>query len=251
MKRCIQSVFLVMVLLLCPYSAAYGNDEPSDKSQISAVKLAIDKSFQDSQKALDADKQNWGLSENESFSQAVLGEGIPYYDFSPEFLAGKDSKDILIMSGYIFPITIANKPVGIVNVKQIDGQWQIFNIGNINTFEQDIKEANQRINNPTLKLVWGFKLRALFIPKASGYDILPLQDNESYGLKKYEIKGLENISDFIVEEAKAANSQTEEAVYGGNTTSNGKSVTNTRLIILWIILLTVATGIYVRYRRAL
>ena len=63
MKRNILTVFLAIVVLLTSYNIACGK-EIDDKSQISAIKLAIDKSFEDSKGELEADKQNWGAIRN-------------------------------------------------------------------------------------------------------------------------------------------------------------------------------------------
>jgi hypothetical protein len=47
----------------------------SDKAQIASIKSLIETDFEARRQQLDLDKKTFGLSESESFSSAILGDG--------------------------------------------------------------------------------------------------------------------------------------------------------------------------------
>ena len=189
------TLFLVMAFALsCIGSVvAYG----LDREQVDSVKLSIEQSFKGEMKSLEIDKSNFGLSENETFYDATLGDGHAFYTLSDGFLTNV-SDEALTLSGYIFPIELNNKPCGIAIVQEINGIMEIVGKTNNLTFEKDIREAKALVQDgfsPKLVYDYSFRIYALAFGEGSEQSLMPLKDNDNFGLEKHQTIALRTISD--------------------------------------------------------
>lgn len=188
---------VAVVLMSANFAFANGLEE---KKQIESIKLSVEKSFNGHKGALEVDKKNFGLSDSESFSNATLGNGFPFYVISSVFLNSQSSENAFSFGGYVFPIKVGKKAAGIVVVREINGKWDIAEMINNFTFEQDIADAKKIFkDNSTTKLIFDdyFHLYALVVQNNSGYNILPIRDNETFDLKKHQVKSLEESAEKI------------------------------------------------------
>jgi hypothetical protein len=149
------------------------------------VKAMVESDFAKYQKSLDNSKDNFGASNEETFSNAQLKDGIAYYMVSNN----TDTNDNgFTFAGYIFPIQLNGKPVGIVSATENNGKWQVLDISNNLTFDQDLSDAKKLLKNTDrTKLVYdsfaGLKL--LLVQSETGAStVLPLKDNKALNLKK-------------------------------------------------------------------
>lgn len=197
-KRFFMVIFTVVVLLTSA-NFAFANTL-DDEKQIESIKLSAQKSFEAHKGALEVDKNNFGLTESESFSNATLGNGYPYYVISSDFLNNQNSENVLSFSGYIFPIKVASKTAGIAIVREIDGKWNVDEMISNSLFEKDIADAKKVFNkNTSTKIVFDdyLHLYALVDQKASDYTVLPMKDNAALDLNKHQEKLLSQSAEKI------------------------------------------------------
>jgi len=183
-------------------------------------KIYIEQSFEESKAPLEVDKMNWGLSEAESFADATLGAGIPFYIFSEDFLNSKQGEDqALSLAGYVFPIKSGERPVGIDVYRYINGKLTKAEMGSVSNFEQEVIEGKNILKAEHYeKLIYDRDNRiiALAVKSESGYDVLPILNTRFYGLQHYQLKPLSYITDELRNgyQIRKAN---PDKVYGGAT----------------------------------
>jgi len=167
----------------------------------SSEKLYIEQSFEESKAPLEVDKKNWGLSDSEYFSDAELGDGIPFYVFSENFLNSEQGENnALTLEGFIFPIKVGEKPVGIAVYRYINGKLTKAEIGNTLNFEQEITNGKNILKSDLIvKLIYDKKtvIFALAVQNETGYDLLPILSTRFYGFKHYQLKPLAECSQEI------------------------------------------------------
>jgi|GEM_PF-1744598 hypothetical protein len=187
----------------------------------------IEQSFEESKAPLEVDKINWGLSDAESFADATLGAGIPFYIFSEDFLNSKQGEEqALILAGYVFPIKSGEKPVGIAVYRYINGKLTKAEMGSVSNFEQEVIEGKNILKaEENEKLIYdrNNQVIALAVKSESGYDLLPILNTRFYGLQHYQLKPLSYITDEL-----RNGYQTRKAnpgkLYGGATGTEGSSI---------------------------
>ncbi len=171
------------------------NQIPLDISE----KNYIEQSFEESKAPLEVDKMNWGLSETESFADATLGAGIPFYIFSEDFLNSKQGEDqALILAGYVFPVKVGEKPAGIAVYRYINGKLTKAEMGSVSNFEQEVIEGKKILKaEQNEKLIYDMNnyVIALAARSERGYDLLPILSTRFYGLQHYQLKPLSYITD--------------------------------------------------------
>jgi hypothetical protein len=163
-------IFALLLLILATGSVMASNSDCLSDSP-EKVKAIITEQFIKAQPGLDREKENYGLSSDESFRDATLTDGIPYYWFN----AGKP-----VFDGYVFPIHIGDKPVGIIPARVEKDGWSFISIKNNLSFEQDISDARKLLKETDdYKLILdGFSpIIALQIQHEFGEEsIVPLRD---------------------------------------------------------------------------
>ncbi|MBL0385278.1 hypothetical protein JJB07_01350 [Tumebacillus sp. ITR2] len=189
MKRILTTLFLVLfatcTLGLIQQPAFAGSPEPKIQYADQKVKSMVEADFQNYKNSLEHTKDNFGVTEQESYSKASLGDGVAYYDLANN---SDLSADPLTFAGYVFPIHVQGKTGGIVFAQEKEGKWGVFYIQSNLTFEQDLAEAKKRIQaDDSIKLVSDMStaLYAVSIESETGNSgILPMRDNLALGLKK-------------------------------------------------------------------
>jgi len=200
-KNLFKIAIVLSVIIL--FSSFVYADTADDKTQIEKVKLSVESSFMKFIPSLEADKKDFGLSGSESYSNANLGDGIPYYVLSKDLLNnGKLDDDAFTLDGYLFPIKVNGKTTGMATAQQdSSGQWAITDISSDSTYEGRILDAKKvfKDNIPT-KLIYdrGFFIFAVAGKANSGYDIVSTEDNGSWDMKKNEIKSLDDLANKVV-----------------------------------------------------
>lgn len=181
--------FMIIFIFTCNLFA----QEINEKQQIDFIKASVEKQFEAKKPQLELDKNNFGLSESESFSNATLGEGTIYYVISTDYLDGQKG-DFFAFGGYIYPIKVGDKNAGIVKVQDVGGEPAIVEMSSYSEFEQDMKDAKKIItaNSATIFIYdKRFHISGFAVPNDSGYDFLPTQENLSYGLEKNKMKSFD------------------------------------------------------------
>ncbi|MEA4925337.1 MAG: hypothetical protein VB084_08515 [Syntrophomonadaceae bacterium] len=195
------AIFAVMVcaLVLMQTTIAKAVELENQVQLDVSEKNYIEQSFEESKAPLEVDKMNWGLSEAESFADATLGAGIPFYIFSEDFLNSKQGEDqALILAGYVFPIKSGEKPVGIAVYRYTKGKLTKAEMGNISNFEQEVIEGKNILKaEQNEKLIYDRNnyVIALAVRSERGYDLLPILSTRFYGLQHYQLKPLSYITD--------------------------------------------------------
>lgn len=185
-KKLIASLLtgLLLIIFITPVSAAI----PDNKTEMESIKSSIQQAFEYRKAQLDLDKKHWGLSESESFKDAILGDGVPYYNFASDLQDKINiSNNDFVLVGYIFPIYVGSKPAGVVYVREVKGKFDIVEMSSYLTFDQDIKEAQSQLkadSNTLFLLERGLNIRALVVQEESGMDMIPISDNKELGLVK-------------------------------------------------------------------
>ncbi len=215
----------------------------SDKAQIASIKSLIETDFEARRQQLDLDKKTFGLSESESFSSAILGDGVPYYVIS----SGK-----LAFQGYIFPIKVGNKPAGIAEAVFFQGKWMIVSMTNILTFEQELSDAKTLANAPA-KLVYDprYQLFGLVTENPAGNSIILMRDSLMLNLKKSDIKNFQETIDSINQLGNSNNLQSEWYKAGGIGVSskNESADTGTKILIIALSVFALSIGVIVFRKR--
>lgn len=83
---------------------------------------------------LDAQKTSFHGSDNASFHEATLGEGVAYYQVN---VHGDSLSHEL--TGYKFPLYLEGTQVAVIDATFESGAWKIFNISNHDDFDSAIK----------------------------------------------------------------------------------------------------------------
>lgn len=135
--------------------------------------------------SLDHSKNEFGVGADESFSEAKISDGIPYYVVANSTTSNENE---FMFAGYIFPLQLNGRPAGLVFATQSNGTWKIFNIKNSLTFDQDLSDAEKLVNTSDVsKLVYDmiYGLNALVVTSETGSKkVLPLKSNQSLHLEK-------------------------------------------------------------------
>ncbi|WP_018131142.1 hypothetical protein [Effusibacillus pohliae] len=183
--RLVILMFIACMLLVQNQSALADND-PITQYANKGVKSMIEADFLNYQKPLDAAKDNFGVNADDSFANAQLGDGIPYFVVSNKIEANGNS---FTFGGYIFPIRVNGKPAGIVFATEENGKWSIFNIKNNTSFEQDLQDAKKLLKDTdSAKLLYDqrFGLYIFAVQHVTGESsIVPMRDHEFLKLKKH------------------------------------------------------------------
>ncbi|PWK13127.1 LPXTG cell wall anchor domain-containing protein [Tumebacillus permanentifrigoris] len=187
-------LFLACIMLLSTQSAFASLTDIKTQFAPPEVKALVEKDFLNYQNSMDATKDKFGVGGDDSFAKARLGTGIAYYVVEKTV---ENTENAFTFDGYIFPIQLNSKPVGILIAREINGKWGVFNINNNATFEQDIQSAKNLLRDTdTVKFVYdpAFNLYTLIVQHTSGErSILSMKDHETLNLKK---NTLSSISEF-------------------------------------------------------
>ncbi|WP_379137151.1 hypothetical protein [Paenibacillus sp. sgz500958] len=216
MSKSLVVIITVILTLILLSPVIYAEDEvPQD------IRRQVEADFEKYKGALNADRENYGLSEQDTAVGSVLGEGYAYYVVSKAFLDDK-SAEMFSFAGYIFPIIAGSKSAGIVIAEQQEGIWKVSSISSDLTLEQDIKEGRTNFKDPSRSFLVcdeSFRLTALTDGKDSLVSIKDriysdLKKNEVHSLKEigiqikseYEINKLQNRNGGLIIEERESNS---------------------------------------------
>lgn len=250
--RLMTLVFFTCIFLIPNQPAFANNLEPNIQNVNKDVKLMIEADFLNYQKSLDKTKDKFGVSDDESFTNAHLGDGIPYLVVSDSSEANENG---FTFDGYIFPIQVNGKPVGIVFSKETNGKWSIVNIKNNMTFEQDLLNARKLLKDTDdAKLVYdpAFGLYALVIHHATGEkSILSMKDNEALKLKKNNLIPIADFQASLHELKKARGLESKGQVIqaGGVSIVDSNSQESTRYLLIGGVVVALGTIVFVMLRR--
>lgn len=128
MKRYIIAFLLCLLSLPLTFSVAYAQVPPN-------IQQAAQQSFGGFIPTLNQEREHYGLNSTDPVENATLGEGYPYYKVSVPALKAYETGKVPALSelyipsgGYIFPIHVGAKPVGIAYVENFKGNWQVVQI---------------------------------------------------------------------------------------------------------------------------
>lgn len=193
-KNIIAAALGLLMLFTCSTSLAANLD---DQKKVESITASAEKLFEEDKPVFEVDKTNFGLSDGESYSNAVLGEGVVYYVMSEDSLNGRqENADPFTMGGYIFPIKVGNKGAGIFKLKEINGELTIEGGASYLTFEQDLINAkNANKSKGDTKYIYDniVNLYGLAVYNESGIDFIPIRDNKSFGLTSGQIRTFNEI----------------------------------------------------------
>ncbi|WP_037286393.1 hypothetical protein [Saccharibacillus sacchari] len=184
---------LVISLFSLASLASANTDIPNE------VKTQVEDDFKTYMISLDNDKEHFGLSEDDEVTNAVLGEGYPYYVVSKDFLNNLNS-DMFSFSGYIFPIEVGSKSAGIVFAEQQEGSWKVSTIKSDLTFAQEIKSNSNLFNAKASKhsdfLVYDESFRMVAV--TDGIDrFIPIKNNSTLSMRRNSELSVKNIGEQI------------------------------------------------------
>jgi hypothetical protein len=182
----------------------------------------IEADFLNYQGSLEHAKDQFGVSENDSFAKARLGEEIPYYTVAKDSSTATDNG--FALSGYLFPIELHGKQVGLVVAREANGKWSVLNISNEATLVQDIQSAKKLLPDPQdAKVVHdpSFTLYTL----VSGKSIAPFQDQQDLKLKKNSVVPLAEFQANLeaLKKAKLAAGKSQLVQLGGAGSADAES----------------------------
>lgn len=180
------------------------------------VQKQIDVNFELHKPVLEGDKKNFGLTNEESFTNSKLGKGYPVYTLLPK--ESRIGDQIFTFNGYVFPIKVGQKSAGIVLANKVDGKWVIIGGASNLTFEEDIKEALKGDkDNDSVKIIrdQSVGLYAMSYQKPDGETIIPLRDNPHLNVKKDIAKKPKEIADSINNYEKENKNASPEIEGGG------------------------------------
>lgn len=121
---------LFVFLMCCLFFLNLNNLTFADPIPDNQIKEIIENEFKDKYvDSLNVIKSNHGLSDEESFNDATLSKGIPYYRLSD------DDSNSFEFVGYIFSIELKEKDVGTIFSENYTGHWKIFQIGSMNNIK--------------------------------------------------------------------------------------------------------------------
>lgn len=217
-------VFVICVLLVQNLSALADND-PKARYADKVVKSMIEADFLNYQRPLDADKDKFGVNADDSFANAQLGDGIPYFVVPHKNEANENG---FAFDGYIFPIRVSGKPAGAAFAEEKNGKWSIACISSL-SIEQDIQDAKKLLKDTdSAKLVFdpSFGLYILAVQHAAGESsILPMRDHAALQLKKHCFVSMADFQARLDElkKEKASQSENGAAQAGGAVAANSGS----------------------------
>lgn len=206
------------------------------------------------------EKDHYNLSTTDNINNATLGEGIPYYRVSNSaldaFEAGKKkptSKDLYVSSdGYIYPIEVGNKSIGIAFVQNINGSWQMVQVSAYPSFEQDLKSANDQVKNALgsqnsqveEKFVCdpSYGLWGVSVSGSKNEFMVPLRTNNELGLKQNVIGKFDDNLAKLSTFHKNKKSNTKGLAGGGSGTDIGVQVQKQNLLYGGVILIFLISG---------
>lgn len=223
-----------------------------DTDQIDEVKSSISQKFEDYKDALEVDKSNYGLNDSESFSEAVLGEGVAYYSISKESIENNEiTEEPFTFRGYIFPIKLGDKSAGVVFATKEDGEWDISEVSSYLTFEKDFTAAKKLVENKTTaKFIYDskYQVRAFADKNSSGYNIVPLKDNKALRLEKNEIKSYKDTADKIFEINKEKKNESDDLGGLGGTINDSRGI-NLNYIIMGLVFIIISITAIVFFKK--
>jgi len=208
-KRCFA---LALILGMVFPAASALAAEPDDQKRLDSVRSEIRQDFENDKTRIDRyNKPIYGLSDSESFSAAVLGDGYTYYTISTDSLEKDQSgEDALKLGGYIFPMIVSNREVGLYIVRAknsseiaMTSDHQKSILITTNKIVRDVESAKKLIGDPSSsKLIYDndFHIYSLAVPGETGYDLVPIRDSEGFGLVKNQKTSLESIEGQLQEE---------------------------------------------------
>ena len=252
MKILTKSFFSMIcsLMIIFVFSCNIFAQETNEKQQIDFIKEAVEEKFEAKKPVLEIDKKNFGLSESESFSNATLGDGTTYYVISTDYLDDQKG-DPFTLCGYVYPIKVGDKDAGIVKVQKVEGELAIVGMSSYIEFEKDLKDAQDMIANDTpTKFIYDarFHISGFAIPRDSGYDFVPTQENMSFGLEKNKTKSFDD--NLLQIQQKYKNYLVNKDIVGGmNRNSNDARYVN--YCVLGLVLIMVCSGaiLFMRKRR--
>lgn len=243
-------LILSFAILMLFNNLVFANESDS-KEQVDSIKMTIGESFEKHKAALELDKNKFGLSASESFADATLGEGVPYYVISSDFLNNEQSPDTLSKYGYVFPIKVGKKSAGIVFVREIDGKYDVVGMQNNLTFEEDIANAKRIFNdNMPTELVYDKRLHLYALANKTKHSIVPLLDNEAYGVKKDKIMSLETAAKKVREKHNEMKQNPEKfGVMGYEGANSSQEKQSLYYIIIGLSLIALPATFFVVIRK--
>jgi hypothetical protein len=249
------SITLGLLILLTFNNVALAGSQ-DDQKKVDSIKVSAENLFNEVKPVFEVDKKNYGLSDAESFSNAVLGVGVTYYIISEDSLNGKQKNvDPYTLGGYIFSIKIGDKAVGIFKVREIREELTIDGGSSYFEFEQDLMDA-KAVNKNTgeTKFVYDerFHLSGLAVSGESEYDFIPTSDHGGFGLTKGQMKSFSEILPQIEKHYKEMKDSDLAGGLGYSTSDTATDRGNLIFVRLGLGIITIGIGtVFVRRKHAM
>lgn len=180
LTKLVMIISLMLWLTVPSFASAVSPNTVTDYAG-TMIKSAIEKDFENYKGSLENAKEDFGLGKEYSYKSAELNDDLPFWTVGPD--------EELQFGGYIFPISIAGQPAGIVFAEQHNEQWQIASIKNNTEFKQDLSNAMNQLSSRADKarLIYDepFAIYALEVQSTAGeISVLPMRDHTLVHLSK-------------------------------------------------------------------
>ncbi|WP_223068936.1 hypothetical protein [Paenibacillus caui] len=246
MKKTCCSLIIVTLLILTMFGNVYA-ETPGD------IRQSVEADFQNYIPSLNQTKKEFGLSDSDDFSKAILEEGHPYYRIAPQekLSVASNVKDSLTFAGYIFPVSINLKPAGLLFADNAKGQWKVLKISSDLDFASNYKLVNEKFKSQKSKIIYDETLHISGVVDEDTSNFGALRPNPELGLTKSSITPFSELKKEVAKiRSKKQNSLTapDGATYagGGHGDQPVKAVANTNHpLILTLSVVTIALALCV------
>lgn len=164
------------------------------------------------------ERDHYGIDTMDDVNTAVLGKGHALYGVSQatlkDYYVNKNitpnvTKLFSKSYGYVFPVKVGAKPVGIIYVEKINNKWQVAQLSSDLTFDEDFKNTQISINKNSSIQTDPFSERLIYDPSlgfvgiategSNDEIIMPMRDNKSLNLKHNQKVSIKDYSDKLLE----------------------------------------------------
>lgn len=216
--------FLLTMMTVCGVSLAFTLSAYAKAPE--EVIVSIEQDFKTYTESLNNNKESFGLTEKQSFSQAKLGEGYSYYNLSTSVLSQELSSitpdNFIDPAGYLFPIQIDKVTTGgVIFAENKDDKWKIRNVANNHTLDEDLAYAKSILGDETeYPLIYdqSYGFVALLADLDDDYKIIPLRDSETLNLQKSSVYSFQEVANKLHQAQLEKNEQEALEANAGKTT---------------------------------
>lgn len=182
---------------------------------------------------ISAEKSHYGLDDADNPQNITLREGYAYYGVSATALKAyeKDKTKVPNVAtlfaehrGYIFPMYVGLKPVGVMFVQSMNHLWEATGVSSYLSFENDFQEAQNLVTaTKSKRLIYDPSVRLIGVAAEGGNDegFVPMTKGTFYGFVRNQRISIKETADILLKINEPNDKNIDKNVVGGISNLTG------------------------------